>query len=253
MHSETPTDTTTYVRLLGPVGVQADGVARVVSGVRRKAVLAALAMHAGDTVRTERLIDIVWGEAPPATAANTLQSHISFLHRVLGAEIPVVTRSFGYVLAIAPDSVDALRADRLIRHVIDDGDDPVARLRRALDLWRGHSLVDVAKLPWFQEQAERLENLRLEGVAKRNELRLGRGEDSALVPELEGLIERYPLREEVHRQLILALYHSGRQVESLAAFRRLRQILDEELGIEPSAPLRELEVAIQGRKWALQF
>ena len=136
MHGDTPMDSATGVRLLGPVDVVTGGVARTVSGIRRKAVLAAVAIHAGDTVHTDRLIDIVWGQSPPATAANTLQRHISSLRRVLGTDIPVRTRTFGYQLAIPPDSIDAVHADRLIRHTTDNGVDPIPRLRRAFSLAR---------------------------------------------------------------------------------------------------------------------
>jgi DNA-binding SARP family transcriptional activator len=136
------------VRLLGPVDVALDGAPRRISGLRRKAVLAVLGLHAGDIVSTDRLIDAVWGDHAPATAPNTLQSHISYLRRVLGASAAIVTRPPGYVLAAPHDVTDLQAAERLIRQSRpDDPAHTAASLRAALALWRGRSLQDVAGLP----------------------------------------------------------------------------------------------------------
>jgi DNA-binding SARP family transcriptional activator len=236
------TPTPTQLRLLGPIEIVVDGRPRPVAGLRRRAVLAALGLRSGETVAVDRLINVVWADEPPATASNTLQRHISFLREALGPTAPIVARPPGYALAIAADSVDALRAEHLIR-AAGPGPSPTD-LRTALDLWRGDALADLTALPWFQEQAVRLETLRLDGVHGFIEQRLSAGEHASVIPDLEGLVDQHPYREDFHRQLMLALYHSGRQVEALDVFQKLRQTLDDELGIQPSADLRALEVAV---------
>jgi DNA-binding SARP family transcriptional activator len=234
------------VRLLGPVDVVVDGVARPVSGRRRKTVLAVLTLYAGDTVSTDRLIDAVWGAEPPATAANTLQRHISYLRGVLGSRDAIVARAPGYLLALPPGATDVGRAEQLIRRSGQTGDAGLAAtaLREALGLWRGPSLADVVEVPWLHEPAERLEQLRLDATQALIDARLALGESAQLVPELERMVEQHPFRENFHRQLMLALYRSGRQADALAAYQRLRQAMLVELGIDPSPALRELEAAI---------
>src|SRR5262249_41447081 len=149
-----------------------------ISGLKRKAVFAALGLHPGETVSTERLTHIVWGTTPPATALNALQTHVSYLRRVLGDAMPIVARSPGYALDISPDAVDVSVAEQLIRHGETDvhPDQTAEQLRTALGMWRGRALVDVAELPWFDNQSERLENVRLGAVQALIELRLKRGE-----------------------------------------------------------------------------
>jgi DNA-binding SARP family transcriptional activator/Flp pilus assembly protein TadD len=234
------------VRLLGPVDAVVDGAVRPVSGLRRKAVLAALALHPGEVVSADRLIDMVWGGKAPATAANALQSHVSYLRGVLGARTAIVARPPGYVLTIPPEATDVQAADRLIRQGRQCADPARAapRLRAALALWRGRPLDDVAGIPWLDEQAERLDEARLAAVQALVEVRLALGEHVQLVPELELLAQQNPFREHLHGQLMLALYGAGRQADALAAYRRLRRTLRAELGIDPSPAVRDLEAAI---------
>ncbi|GAB2932894.1 BTAD domain-containing putative transcriptional regulator [Micromonospora polyrhachis] len=241
------------VRLLGPVDITVDGVPRTVSGLRRKAVLAVLALHPGEIVSTDRLIDVIWGDEAPATASNTLQSHVSYLRRVIGTRSAIVARPPGYLLDIPPDATDVEVAERLIRvgtQLLDVGtqsaDPPqaAAHLRTALALWRGRSLVDVSAVDRLHQEAERLERLRLVAVRALTDARLALGEHAQLVPELESLVREHQLDERIHEQLMLALYRAGRQSDALATYRRLRRTLDEELGIEPSPTLRDLESAI---------
>jgi DNA-binding SARP family transcriptional activator len=233
------------IRLLGTVDVVVDGEVRPVRGLRRKAVLATLALHGGDVVSTGRLADAVWGERAPA-ALNTLQSHVSYLRTVLGDKAAILARSPGYLLDAGQDGTDVSQAERLLRQGSQSAD-PVraARdLREALALWRGRPLADVAGLAWLEEQAERLELLRDRIRRALSEARLAAGEHRELVPELEQMAAEHPLDEQVHARLMLALYRSGRQADALAAYRRLRHTLDEELGLVPGPAARELETAI---------
>jgi DNA-binding SARP family transcriptional activator len=234
------------VRLLGPVDVFADGIERPVSGLRRKAVLATLALHAGEIVSAGRLADIVWGDDAPATAPNTLQSHVSYLRAVLGSRTAIRSAPPGYVLNLAGDGTDVRLAERLLREAAKS-DDPVLatlQLREALALWRGRPLADVAGVAWLEEQTNRLELLGTDIRLALTEVRLATGEHALLVPDLTQLVAEQPLDERIHAQLMLALYRSGRQADALAAFQRLRVTLDEQLGIAPSQPLRDLELAI---------
>jgi DNA-binding SARP family transcriptional activator len=234
------------VRLLGSVDVVAGGVVRPLSGLRRKSVLAVLGLAAGEIVSAERLIDAVWGDRAPATAANTLQSHVSYVRRVLGSRSAVVARSPGYVLDLGAESTDLQVAQRLIRQSkqASDPSQSIAYLREALVLWRGQPLVDVADVGWLGGQAERLAALRLETVQALVEARLAIGEHQELVPELEELIRQHPFHERFHGQLMLALYRSGRQTDALGTYQRLRRVLHDDLGIDPGPHLRDLEGAI---------
>lgn len=234
------------VRLLGPVDVMTDGGPRTVSGLRRKAVLATLALHEGKPVSTGRLVDVVWGEAAPPTARNTLQSHVSHLRGVLGRKGAILARPPGYLLDLGAEGTDVQRAERLLRQGRQSAD-PVrgARdLREALALWRGRPLADVAGLAWLEEQAGRLDLLGEQVRRALSEARLAAGEHAQLVPDLEQMVADHPLDEQIHAHLMLALYRGGRQADALAAYQRLRRTLDEELGIEPSQPLRDLELAV---------
>ena len=220
------------------------GEAGPVSGLRRKAVLATLALHSGEVVSTGRLVDSVWGECAPA-ALNTLQSHVSYLRGVLG-KAAIVARPPGYLLDLGDDGTDVQRAERLLRRGTQSAD-PVraaADLREALALWRGRPLADLAGLAWMEQQAERLDLLREQVRHALSEARLAAGEHRQLVPELEQMAADHPFDEQVHAQLMTALYRSGRQADALAVYQRLRSTLAEELGLAPSLALRDLETAI---------
>jgi DNA-binding SARP family transcriptional activator len=234
------------VRLLGPVDVVLDGGPRPVSGLRRKAVLATLALHHGQAVSTGRLVAVIWGESAPPTIANTLQSHMSYLRGVLGSREAILARRPGYLLNLDGDGTDVRLAERLLREgrQAEDPAQGVRDLRRALALWRGRPLADVTGSAWLEEQAQRLDLLADEVRRALFEARLTAGEHSELVPGLERMVAENPLDEQVHGQLMLALYRCGRQADALAVFHRLRAALDEQLGIDPSPMLRDLETAI---------
>lgn len=234
------------VRLLGPVDVTVGGIARPVSGLRRKAVLAVLALRAGEIVSTDRLIDSVWGAAAPATGLNTLQSHVSYLRRVLGTKAAILARPPGYVLDLDGEATDVQAAERLIQQGTQSTDpvQRVAYLQAALAFRRGSPLVDVAGLAQLDEQAHRLELVLLHAEQALAETRLALGEHVRLVPDLRRLVQQHPLHEQCHQLLMLALYRAGRQADALATYQRLRRTLADELGIDPSPALRELEAAI---------
>src|SRR5438874_4169187 len=172
------------VRLLGPVDVMVGGTPRPVPGLRRKAVLTALALQPGEVISTDRLIHIVWGDAPPATVGNTLQSHISYLRSVLGDRAAIITRPPGYVLNIPDEATDAQTAERLIRQGTQSTDprEGAALLQDAVGLWRGRPLADVTDLAWFDDQAQRLDHLLLLAKQTLIEVRLALGEHTELIP-----------------------------------------------------------------------
>jgi DNA-binding SARP family transcriptional activator len=241
------------VRLLGPLEVALDGGLRPVNGLRRKTVLAALALHDGQAVSTGKLVDVVWGESAPATVVNSLQTHITYLRGVLGSRDAILARPPGYLLNLGGDGTDARTAERLLRQGRQAAD-PVQGaqdLRAALALWRGRPLADLAGSPWLEEQSERLESLCDQVRRALAEARLAAGEHAGLVPELEQMAAGSPLDEQVHRQLMLALYRCGRPADALAVYHRLRRTLAEELGIDPGRALRELETAILRQDRAL--
>jgi DNA-binding SARP family transcriptional activator/tetratricopeptide (TPR) repeat protein len=223
-----------------------EGAPRPVHGIRRKAVLATLALHCGEIVSTGRLVDVVWGRAAPSTAINTLQSHVSHLRGVLGCKSAILARPPGYLLDLGTDDTDVRLAERLLRQATKTAEPghSIEHLTTALGLWRGDPLADVDGSAWLEEQAERLDLLC--GQIKRalTEARLAAGEHAQLIGELEQMAADYPLDEQICGQLMLALYRSGRQADALAAFHRMRRTLDVELGLDPGQPLRDLETAI---------
>jgi YVTN family beta-propeller protein len=238
----------TEFRILGPLEVQDNGRLAPLGGTRQRAVLAILLLHRGEVVSVDRLVDELWGERSPGTANKTVQVYISRLRKELGHDT-VLTRGGGYALEIEPDQLDAACFERLIdegRAALDGGDASAARdlLRQALALWRGPPLGDLAYEPFAQSHVARLEELRLVALEQRVEADLELGEHAALIPELETLVREHPTRERLRAQLILSLYRSGRQADALAGYRDARRALIEELGIEPSRELQELERAI---------
>jgi DNA-binding SARP family transcriptional activator/tetratricopeptide (TPR) repeat protein len=229
------------IRVLGPVDIVMGDATHQVPGLRRKAVLAVLALHGTETVGTDRLIDAVWATDPPATAGNTLQSHVSYLRRVLGRDA-VVAGGGGYALRLGGDGVDLVVAERLAEQARRAGAaaERAAHLHAACALWRGSSLADLTAVPWLAGQGERLDRWRLAVERDLTDARLALGEHTTLVPGLERLADEHPFDERLHGQLMLALYGSGRQGDALAAYHRLRRALDDELGVPPGPPVREL-------------
>src|SRR5262245_26327376 len=234
------------VCLLGPIDVVVDVRPRAVCGLRRRALLAALALKPRVVVSSDRLIDVVWSGRAPATAQNTLQAHVSYLRRALGLRHAIVARAPGYVLDLHGKCTDVQVAEALITDSQRAADPrKVAKLlRQALGMWRGRSLAELRDLAWFTDESKRLENMRRTAQRALIEAQMTLGEHACLVGELEHLSEQHPFDEDLHRQLMLALYRSGRQADALAVYRRLHSRLDADLGIEPAAKLRDLQVGI---------
>ena len=236
-------------RVLGPVQAVRDGRELALGGPRRRAVLALLLVAGGRVVPAERLAEELWGESPPPGAAGTLRSHLSRLRTLMAPDAAVVARGGGYALAAGPDQLDAARFERLAgagREALEHGEAAAAagRFREALGLWRGTALADVADVEPLAREGARLEELRLVAVEGRIEADVELGLAAEAVGELEALVAENRLRERLWRLLVLALYRCGRQADALAAYRRARTVLAEELGIEPGEELRALEQAV---------
>jgi len=231
-------------RILGPLQVLNGDVPIEVAGTKRKALLALLVLRANEVVRSEWLIDELWGANAPRNAPAALHNHVSRLRKALGPEI-LARREWGYVLRAAPETVDLRRFEQLVAHAEAlPARERSAKLAEALGLWRGPPLEDVSLEPALEREVARLEELRLTTLERRIDADLETGGSAQLTGELEELIAANPLREHLRWQLILALYRSGRQAEALEVYRETRRMLADELGLDPSPALRELERAI---------
>jgi DNA-binding SARP family transcriptional activator len=231
-------------RILGPLEVVDGGRALTLGGSRQRALLALLLTHANEVVSTGRLIDELWGVRAPKSS-NALQYHISQLRKTLAPSEAIVTQEPGYLIRVGPTELDLIRFERLVEDAQQSEPGHAARLLRdALGLWRGPPLADLADESFAQAEIRRLEEIRLACVERRIAADLELGRHAELVVELEVLVRDHPLREGLCAQLMLALYRSGRQAEALNVYRETRSLLVEELGIEPSPVLRELEQAI---------
>jgi DNA-binding SARP family transcriptional activator len=235
-------------RILGPLEVWAEGGEVSLGGPKPRALLAVLLLHPGEVVPADRLIDELWGEDSPERAAAALRVNVSRLRKALPPDV-LTTRSPGYVIRVEPDELDLHRFERLV----DEGRSLLARglaaeaserLCDALSLWRGPALADFAYQSFAQAAIARLEEIRLAAVELRIEADLALGRHDELVGELEALVAEHPLRERLRRYLMMALYRSGRQAEALDAYQDARRALVDELGIDPSPALQELERAI---------
>ena len=236
--------------LLGPLEVERGEERLVVRGSRQRALLALLLLHANEVVSRERLIDGLWGDDPPETAANALQVAVHGLRRALGGT-RIETRGAGYLLRVEPGELDLDRFRRLIEGARGRGVDAAEPLAEALALWRGEPLADLTAAPFARVEAERLRELRRAAIEQRIDADLAAGRHADLIAELEWLVADEPLRERLRCQLIVALYRAGRQVEALGAYRDARRTLVEELGVEPGPELRGLEGAILRQDAAL--
>jgi DNA-binding SARP family transcriptional activator len=235
-------------RILGPLEVAgADGPIRL-GGPKQRATLALLLLGANRVVSVERFAEDLYSGAPPVTAVTQVQRQISELRKALGAEL-IETRPPGYAIVLRPGQLDLERFERLAEEAVAaaaEGDAQQASdlLRRALALWRGEPLADLASEPFAVAAIRRLEEIRLAALEQRIDADLVLGYHARLVGELEELVAEHPLREGFHGKRMLALYLSGRQAEALEAYRDAREKLVVGFGIEPTAALRDLERAI---------
>jgi peptide/nickel transport system substrate-binding protein len=231
--------------ILGPVEVRIDGRVVQLGGPKQRTLLAIFLLQANEVVSRDRLIDALWGERPPASVEQSLDTYVSRLRRALGRD-RLLRRPGGYVLKIEAGELDLERFETLVRTArtaiaAGDAEEAARKLRDALALWRGPALADVLYEPFASGESERLEERRLAAVEELVEAELAIGAGAELVAELERLVGEHPLRERLLAQLMLALYRAGRHADALATLQTARHRLAEELGLEPGLQLRELE------------
>ena len=248
-----------HIQLLGPVQIVAGPGATderdgPVSGVRRKSVLAVLALHPGQVVTTDRLVEAVWGEDPPAAAHNTLQRHVSYLRSLLPAGAVTTHAATGYSLSLTGESTDLQAFQRHLARASDTTDPETAarELTVALAGVRGAPLADVRSVEQLDRHAVRLEEQVLGAREALARARLELGQHAAVADELARLAAEHPFAEGLQELHILARYRGGQQAEALTAYRMTKALLDEELGIEPGPRLRALEVAMLRQDPALR-
>jgi YVTN family beta-propeller protein len=237
-----------FFSLLGPLQVVDEGRMLRLDAPKQRALLALLLLRHGESVTVESLAEQLWAGEPPATATKAVRVYVGQLRKALGADV-IVTRAGGYAIPLDGHETDVGSFERLAtegRRRLDEEDpEGAARLlREALALWRGPALADFRYEEFAQQEAARLEEARITALEARIEADLALGREDELVAELQALAKEHPLRERLRGQLMLALYRTGRQAEALGAYREGRRLLVEELGIEPSPPLQELERAI---------
>ena len=252
--------------ILGPLAVGEGATAVEIRRGIPRTLLVALLLRAGETAGAGTLMELLWGDDQPRNPANALQVQVSYLRKALGGAGPggsrrIVTRAGGYAIELAPDELDAHQFDRLVRQATArrrggsaaDLDAALELLNAALALWRGDALEDVAGEPFAVGEITRLEEARWAAVEARNDVLLALGRHRELVGELGRLVNRLPLRERFHEQLVLALYRSGRQADALRAYALARGVLVEELGLEPGSRLQELERAVLAQDRSLDW
>ena len=249
--------------VLGPFEVRVDGRALELGAAKQRALLALLALNANELVSVDRLIDELWGERSPATASHSIQVYISQLRKVLtrageaAAEV-IASRPPGYLLHVPPDKFDLRCFEQLSEQASSaraNGElaDAADLFREALVLWRGRALGDLLDEPFARVGAARLEEVRLAVMERRIDVDLALGRHADVIGELEQLVVEHPLREGPPGQLMLALYRSGRQAEALDAYHRLRRRLSDDLGLDPSPALRQLERSILQHDPGLEY
>ncbi len=243
-------------RILGPLDVVANGQPLGLGRRKQRAVLAILLLDANRVVGLDRLVDELWGDEPPAQAIGSLQAYVSHLRRLLepdrSARTPprvLISQSPGYRLVVAADDLDAARFEaraRQGRTLLEAGEHRGAAnaLAEGLSLWRGPVLADFQNAAFTSAERARLDELRVVAQEDRATVELALGRHAAMVAELEQLVAIHPFREGLRGLLMLALYRSGRQAEALQAYRDASRALRDELGVDPSPQLRQLEDSI---------
>ena len=237
------------IRVLGRVDALVDGQALPLGGSKQRAILAMLALRANRTVSVDDLIDGLWGDRPPASAAKNLSLYISRLRKALGADgsgAAIVTRGRGYELQLPADAVDAARFERLVDRALAEAEQGIVdgAARGALELWRGAPLADVASEPFAGAEIGRLEELHLRAIGLSIDAELAAGRHADVLGSLKALIAEHPLHERFHAQRMLALYRAGRQSEAVECYRDAHRTLVEQIGVEPGPELRDLQEAI---------
>jgi predicted ATPase/DNA-binding SARP family transcriptional activator len=237
------------MRVLGPMRAIRASRDLPIGGPKQRSVLALLLLEAGRVVPSERLVDELWNGRPPPGAVKTLRSYVSRLRTLLGSDATLISRGGGYVLELEQAQVDAARFELLVEEgqgALARGAARVAadRFREGLALWHGRAFADVVDIASLAIESRRLEELRVTALEGRIEAELDLGFHAQLVGELETLVAEHPLRERLWRQLVLALYRCERQADALATYRRARELLAGELGLEPSEELRRLQQAV---------
>ena len=251
--------------ILGPLEVWRCGRVVPLGGPRQRAVLALLLLEANRVVSMDRLAEDIWAGHPPEGWVTTVQIYVSHLRQALepgrargAAGKVLVTRGRGYLLRVDRERLDAARFEGGFaagRAALEAGRhaEAAGTLRQALGLWRSGVLADLADYAFIRPEAARLEELRLAATEARIDADLGLGRHDALTAELEQLAGEHPMRERVHGQLMLALYRCGRQGDALAAYRRVRDLLAGELGIDPGEPLRRLHASVLAQDSSLDW
>jgi DNA-binding SARP family transcriptional activator/streptogramin lyase len=238
-------------RILGPLEVVEHEEPVALGTLKERLVLGVLLLHANEFVSRERLIDDLWGEAPPPTARQAVNVYLSQLRKALGRTggAPITTASGSYSLRIEPDRLDADRAQLLIasaRECVSQGelDTAAERFREALSFWRGPTLAGLQFEALGRDEAARLDELRLAALMDRIDCDLALGRHEQVLGELNLLVREHPLRERLRAQQMLALYRADRQTDALDSYAEARHALVDDLGIEPSAALQRLQQAI---------
>jgi DNA-binding SARP family transcriptional activator len=235
-------------RILGPLEVWHEGRPVQIRGAKERALLVFLLLHVGEPVSADRLIEELWGDSPPATAKKSLQVRVAGLRSAVRGNV-LLTRGDAYLVRLEPSQLDLHRFEQLLSDgsralAAGDPSAAVATLHQALALWRGPALTDFAYESFAQAAIARLEELRIHALELRIEAQLDLGLHARVVAELEEVVAANPLRERLRGQLMLALYRDGRQAEALDIYRRTREALVAELGIEPGRALQKLQQAI---------
>jgi DNA-binding SARP family transcriptional activator len=233
-------------RILGPLEVIGERGQIQLGGAKQRATLAILLLSANRVVSVDRLADDLYAGAAPVTALKQVQRQISELRKALGPASGIETRSPGYMIRLASGQLDLTAFERLSTEAaealaVGEAQRAAELLGQALGLWRGTPFADLTFESCARAPIERLEEIRLAALEQRIDAELALGRNSELVGELEQLVSEHPLRERVRAQLMLALYRSGRQSEALEAFRRAREALVGDFGIEPTPALQQLE------------
>ncbi len=232
------------VRLLGPLEVDGDDGQPVALGGRQaQALFGLLAVEANRLVPVSRLIDELWGDEPPASARKTVQTYVYRLRRMLGSE-RLQSSADGYRLVAADEEIDAVE----FGHRVAAND-----VEQALGLWRGPALAGLESVPALASEAAHLEQMRADAIEQGLDSSMAAGQHARLIPQLEMLVREQPLREALRARLMLALYRAGRQADALEVYRHGRSLLADELGLEPSEQLRELERQILAHDAVLEL